>query len=79
MAVVVLAGIAALVTHYLYGGLRVGGQRGARRAPRGPRACTWRSSRRVLMLLIAANYWLDRYSILDEDGPRSSPAPRTPT
>jgi uncharacterized membrane protein (UPF0182 family) len=64
MAVVVISGIAALVTHYLYGGLRVG------QVPAGVPRTT--PATRVhlailaaaLMLLIAANYWLDRYSIL---------------
>ncbi len=62
MAVVVLSIIAAVATHYLYGGLRVGGQGGSR---------TTRAARvhlsvlgALVLLLIAANYWLDRYSIL---------------
>ncbi|WP_456847538.1 UPF0182 family protein, partial [Cellulomonas sp. P5_C6] len=64
MAVTVLAGIGALATQYLYGGLRVGGQRGG--APRTTRAARIQLSiiAAVLMLLIAASYWLDRYSIL---------------
>ncbi|MFE6969378.1 UPF0182 family protein [Isoptericola sp. NPDC057653] len=64
MAVVIIAGIAALVTHYLYGGLRLGPV-----PPGTPR--TTRASRvhlavlgAVLMIVIAANYWLDRYSLL---------------
>ena len=64
MAVTVLAGIGALATQYLYGGLRVGGPRGG--APRTTRAARVHLSiiAAVLMLLIAASYWLDRYSIL---------------
>ncbi|WP_426592884.1 UPF0182 family protein [Cellulomonas sp. McL0617] len=64
MAVAVLAGIGALATQYLYGGLRIGGQRGG--APRTTRAARVHLSviAAVIMLLIAANYWLDRYSIL---------------
>ena len=55
---------ARLATQYLYGGLRIGGQRGG--APRTTRAARVHLSviAAVIMLLIAANYWLDRYSIL---------------
>ncbi|WP_315097281.1 UPF0182 family protein [uncultured Cellulomonas sp.] len=68
MAVVVLAGIGAVATQYLYGGLRVGGQSGG--APRTTRAARVQLSviAAVLMLLIAASYWLDRYSILTKSG-----------
>jgi uncharacterized membrane protein (UPF0182 family) len=68
VAVVIVAGIASLVTHYLYGGLRIGP------VPDGtPRTTT---AARVqlgilagaLMLLIAANYWVDRYSLLTSAG-----------
>ncbi len=64
MAVAVLAAIGAIATQYLYGGLRIGGQRGG--APRTTRAARVQLSviAAVIMLLIAANYWLDRYSIL---------------
>lgn len=63
MAVVVLSSIAALATHYLYGGLRIGGGQGA---PRTTRAARVHLSvlGAVVLLLVAANYWLDRYSIL---------------
>ncbi|QAY70220.1 UPF0182 family protein [Xylanimonas protaetiae] len=68
IAVVIVSGIASLVTHYLYGGLRVGP------VPEGtPR--TTRAARiqlavigAVLMVLIAANYWFDRYSLLTSAG-----------
>ncbi|WP_189669454.1 UPF0182 family protein [Promicromonospora soli] len=70
ISVVVIAGIAGLITHYLYGGLRVGPA-----AAGGPR--TTPAARihlaivgAVLLLLIAANYWLDRYSILTNAGDR---------
>ncbi|KQS99931.1 UPF0182 family membrane protein [Cellulomonas sp. Leaf395] len=68
MAVVVLSGIGALATQYLYGGLRVGGQRGG--APRTTKAARVQLSviAAVLMLLIAASYWLDRFSILTKTG-----------
>ena len=66
MAVVVLAGIVALATHYLYGGLRATGGSGER---------TTRQARihlatlgTIFMLLVAANQWLDRYSLLTKSG-----------
>ncbi|GEP67539.1 UPF0182 protein [Cellulomonas soli] len=67
MAVTILSGIGALATHYLYGGLRIGGGSGT---PRTTRAARVHLSvvGAVLMLLIAANYWLDRYSILTKAG-----------
>ncbi|WP_036966972.1 UPF0182 family protein [Promicromonospora kroppenstedtii] len=70
ISVVVIAGIAGVITHYLYGGLRVGPA-----AAGGPR--TTPAARihlavigAALLLLIAANYWLDRYSILTNAGDR---------
>ncbi|GAB7190370.1 UPF0182 family protein [Kineococcus sp. NUM-3379] len=63
-AAVVLAGIAALATHYLYGGLRLSGG--------GPR--TTREARVHLALLGAAfllmrgvGYWLDRYQLMTDE------------
>ncbi|WP_432534924.1 UPF0182 family membrane protein [Kineococcus arenarius] len=60
-AAVVLAGLAALATHYLYGGLRLAGG--------GPR--TTREARIHLAVLAAlflvlrgAGYWLDRYQVM---------------
>lgn len=69
MAVVVLSGIAALVTQYLYGGLRIGPANGT---PRMTKAARVQLSviAAVLMLLIAANYWLDQYSVLTSQGDR---------
>ncbi|WP_159794128.1 UPF0182 family membrane protein [Puerhibacterium puerhi] len=68
ISVVVVSAIAALVTHYLYGGLRVGPV-----PPGTPR--TTRAARihlavlaAVFMILLAANYWLDRYSVLTSSG-----------
>ncbi|MBC7552012.1 MAG: UPF0182 family protein [Cellulomonas sp.] len=65
MAVVFLSAIATLATQYLYGGIRIGGE--------GPR--TTKSARvqlsiisAIFLLLIAANYWLDRYSLLTKAG-----------
>ncbi|NAZ83330.1 UPF0182 family protein, partial [Kineococcus sp. R8] len=60
-AAVVLAGVAALATHYLYGGLRLSGG--------GPR--TTRAARihlavlaALFLLLRGAGYWLDRYELM---------------
>ncbi|WP_407318731.1 UPF0182 family protein [Isoptericola halotolerans] len=70
MAVVVISAIAAVVTHYLYGGLRIGA------LPAGMSRTTTAARVHlavlgaVLMLLIAANYWLDRYSILTNSNER---------
>ena len=63
MAVVVLSTVAAVATHYLYGGLRIGGGAGAPRTTRAARVHLSVLGALVL-LLVAANYWLDRYSIL---------------
>ncbi|MFC8924072.1 UPF0182 family protein [Cellulosimicrobium sp. NPDC057127] len=70
MAAVIISGIAAVATHYLYGGLRIGG--GADAGPRTTTAARVQLSviAAVLMVLIAANYWLDRYSILTSSGDR---------
>src|SRR5690606_26477 len=61
MTVVLITAVASLVTHYLYGGIQL-----------GPRPQRVTSAARiqlsimagVFVLLIAANYWLDRYSLL---------------
>ncbi|MHA7132374.1 UPF0182 family membrane protein [Oerskovia turbata] len=68
MAAVIIAGIGALATHYLYGGVRIGG--GAGNGPRTTKAARVQLSvtAAVLMLLIGANYWLDRYSLLTSSG-----------
>jgi uncharacterized protein len=64
MTIVIVAGIAAAATHYLYGGLRIqgGGQR------------TTTSARvhlsvllGVLVLLRAGNYWLERYELANKN------------
>ncbi|MBO0608494.1 UPF0182 family membrane protein [Myceligenerans salitolerans] len=70
MAVVIISGIAGVVTHYLYGGLRVGPAQG--NIPRTTKAARIHIAviGTVLMLLFAANYWLDRYSILASAGDR---------
>ena len=58
MAVVILAGIAGLATQYLYGGIRIGGGEGPRTTPAARVHLAVTAA--LLMLLIAANYWLDR-------------------
>ncbi len=65
MAVVVLSSIGAIATQYLYGGIRVGGP-----GPHTTRAARVQISvlAALLLLLIAANYWLDRYSLLMRSG-----------
>lgn len=65
VAVVIISGIAALATLYLYGGLRIadGGVR-TTRAARVQLAVL----AALLMALIGLNYWLDRYSLLKTDG-----------
>ena len=71
MAVVIVSGIAAVVTHYLYGGLRVGPAQGSG-IPRTSKAARVHLAvvGASLMVLFAANYWLDRYSILNSEGDR---------
>ena len=61
MAVVVLSGIVAVATHYLYGGVRTGGE--GERTTRTARIHL-ASLGATLMVLVAANQWLDRYSLL---------------
>ncbi|WNB86137.1 UPF0182 family protein [Cellulomonas sp. ATA003] len=65
MAVVVISAIGAIATHYLYGGIRIGGP-----GPHTTKAARVQLSvlASLLLLLVAANYWLDRYSLLMESG-----------
>lgn len=62
MAVVVLSSIAAVATHYLYGGLRVGAGPGPRVSPAARVHLAVLGA--LVVLLVGANSWLDRYSIL---------------
>ncbi len=66
MATVFISGVAAVVTHYLYGGLQVG------QAPHVSPAARVHLGviAAVFALLIAASYWLDRYSLLSQEGTR---------
>ncbi len=68
LAVVVLAAIVGIATQYLYGGIRIGG--GASSTPRTTRAARVHLSvlGAILMVLIAGNYVLDRYSVLMKSG-----------
>jgi uncharacterized membrane protein (UPF0182 family) len=66
MSVAVIAAIAGLATQYLYGGLRLGGK-GNRTTTPAARVQLGVTAA-VVMLLIAANYWLDRYSLLTRPG-----------
>jgi hypothetical protein len=72
IAIVIVSGIVALATHYLYGGLRLGPTAG-----NGPR--TLPAARvqlavtgALLLLLWGANYWLDRYSLLTSNATSGS-------
>jgi hypothetical protein len=65
MAVVVLSTIGALATQYLYGGIRIGGP-GPHTTPAARVQVSVLAA--LLLLLIAANYWLDRYSLLTQSG-----------
>ncbi|WP_149204338.1 UPF0182 family protein [Actinotalea subterranea] len=69
MAVAVIAGIAGAATQYLYGGLRIGGGPGAERTTSAARIQLGITAA-VIMLLIGANYWLDRYSLLTNSAER---------
>lgn len=66
MAVAVVAGIAGVATHYLYGGLRFGGGQGPRTTPAARLQLGVTAA--VIILLIGVNDWLDRYSLLNKSG-----------
>ena len=64
--VLVLTIIGAVATHYLYGGLRLGpAAKGSRISASARRHLSILGA--VLMVLIAASHWLDRYSLLLKD------------
>jgi len=63
LAVAILSAIVAIATHYLYGGLRIGGPAGAPRTSKTARV-QLATIGAVIMVAIAANLWLDRYSLL---------------
>ena len=63
MTATVLSIIGAVATHYLYGGLRLGGAaKGERTTVQARRHLSVLGA--VLMVLVAASYWMDRYSTL---------------
>ena len=63
MTVTVLSLVGAIATHYLYGGLRFGAAaKGHRTTVQARRHLSVLGA--ILMLLIAASYWMDRYSTL---------------
>lgn len=70
MAVLIVSLIASLAMHYLYGGLRAGAVApGDSRATRAARV-QLSVLAATFMLLLAANYWFDRYAILTTQGER---------
>ncbi|MFH5824033.1 UPF0182 family protein [Georgenia sp. AZ-5] len=74
MTVVFIAAVAAIITHYLYGGISL--------APRQQRVTPAARVHlsvlaAVFVLLIAASYWLDRYSLLVGDAGRFAGASYT--
>lgn len=67
MTMLFFSAVAAVFTHYLYGGLQVAGP--GRRISKAARVHLGVIAG-VFTLLIAANYWLDRYSLLSKTGDR---------
>ncbi|WP_138442463.1 UPF0182 family protein [Sinomonas susongensis] len=65
LSIVIIAGIAGLLTHYLYGSIRIS-DRGlyTSRAAQLHLAITGG----LLLLLIAVNFWIDRYGTLQNSG-----------
>ncbi|PJI94738.1 UPF0182 family protein [Luteimicrobium subarcticum] len=68
VAVAILSVIVAVATHYLYGGLRVGGAGGKGLHTTSAARVQLAVTGAVLLLLVAANYWLDRYSLMSSNG-----------
>ena len=65
-AVVFLAGLAAVVTHYLYGGLRL---QGAGPRMTGTARIHLASLAAAFLLLRGVDYWLSRYDLTTKDDP----------
>ena len=63
LGVTIIALIGAAVTHYVYGGLRLGGQ-GERFTPAALRQLSILAC--IALLLQALSYWLERYGLLTE-------------
>ncbi|WP_380166236.1 UPF0182 family protein [Jannaschia sp. R86511] len=66
-AVVLLAGLAALLTHYLYGGLRLSGP-GERTTPQARVHLGLLGA--LFLLLRAVSYWLERYALMTVESNR---------
>src|SRR5699024_6603987 len=67
MTITFFCALVAVFTHYLYGGLAIGGK--GERISRAARIHIAVLAG-VFTLLIAANYWFDRYSLLAKQGDR---------
>ncbi|UFU05556.1 UPF0182 family membrane protein [Ruania halotolerans] len=67
MTTTIISAIVAVFTHYLYGALQPTG--GGERITRAARTHTAVLAA-IITLAIAANYWLDRYSVLSNAGER---------
>ncbi|WP_246465168.1 UPF0182 family protein [Ruania alkalisoli] len=67
MTTAIITAIATIFTHYLYGALQPAGN--GERITRAARIHTAVLAA-VIVAMIAANYWLDRYSILSNQGDR---------
>ncbi|WP_372710538.1 UPF0182 family membrane protein [Arthrobacter rhombi] len=68
ISVVLIAGIAGLLTHYLYGGVRIQ-ERGGVSISR-PARLHVSIAAALFLLLQGANFWLDRYNTLENQGGR---------
>lgn len=68
ISVVLIAGIAGLLTHYLYGGVRIQ-ERGGVSISRAARLHVSIAAA-LFLLLQGANFWLDRYGTLENQGGR---------
>ncbi|MGP5726846.1 UPF0182 family membrane protein [Arthrobacter rhombi] len=68
ISVVLIAGIAGLLTHYLYGGIRIQ-ERGGVTISR-PARLHVSIAAALFLLLQGANFWLDRYATLENQGGR---------
>lgn len=66
VAVLVLALLSAIATHYLYGGIRLQARGGSRTTVAARRHISVLAA--ALLLVQAGSYWLDRYALLSVDG-----------
>jgi len=63
LATAILSGLVGLATHYLYGGVRIAGRTEAPRTSKAARVHL-ASTGAVILVILAASFWLDRYSLL---------------